>query len=223
MFYVVQHLQSDPVNKAEKIHSDTHWSFTAENYQQALRRFGEIIQPFMEKNNEWHFGLIGNRRLLLTTPGLANFLSLPGGQENDDLKKIPYASPGNELIIDKTSQMILSYGLEKNLIDWPAGTVSIDDPSSYYMIVHNNYTKKVQPIIKLEHMNEEEAIKAFDTKCRNYRAWRNYYSYYYYRFDGILVRGNGQWIKQSGQQNKNGHYFYAYKIAAKFVQVNHKQ
>ena len=173
----------------------------------------------MEKNDEWHFGLIGNRKLLLTTPALATFLSSPSSSE--DLKKIPYAATGNELAADRISQMILGYGLEKNLIDWAPDTISIDDPSNYFLIAHNNYTKVVQPLQKLGKISEEEAVKAFTDKCRNRYVWTGYY-YRYYRLDCVLVRGNGQWIKQSGPQNTNGHFFLAYKIAAKFMQVNHK-
>ena len=163
-------MKSDPVNKAEKIHSDSHWSFTAENYQQALVRFGQIIQPLLLTNNEWHFGLVGNRRLLFTTPHLQAFLTLPvGASGREDLKKIPYAPTGSELASDPISQNILGYTLEKNLVDWPEGTVSIDDPSAYFMILMNNATKKVQTVVKLGLMTEDDAVKVFDAKCKNYR------------------------------------------------------
>mmetsp|Transcript_21887 Transcript_21887/g.33973 ORF Transcript_21887/g.33973 Transcript_21887/m.33973 type:complete len:166 (+) Transcript_21887:427-924(+) len=165
----------------------------------------------MEHNKDWQFGLIGNRKLLLTTPGLVTFLS-KAAVENEDISKLTYKSTGRELVGDMTSRMMLAYGLEKNLIDWPADTVEIDNASHYYILVQNTYNKAIS-LKKLEHVTEEEAIKAYTT------ALRSYYSYYYgyYRRYGILIRGNGQWVKQSGTQNKNGHYFLSYKIAALFT------
>lgn len=69
------------------------------------------MTPLAEKDNDVEFGLIGNKKLLLSTSAFKAHIA-----KGADAK---FAGTGEEFLEDTVSMMILAEGLRNKIIEWP--------------------------------------------------------------------------------------------------------
>jgi len=141
-FAVIVYQEEDTKMHDQKVQLYTgRYQFRATSYNQALDKFGDLIRPLMEKNNNMEFGLIGNRQLLFTTSIFnEKFKTKISGGTLDDINYIASGEKGVEYAKDKPSKMMLAEGIKQNWIDWPEG--ALDSSKGYIMILATEKEEK---------------------------------------------------------------------------------
>jgi hypothetical protein len=180
-----------------------------------------LVAPLAEKDNEIEFGLIGNKRLLLTTSVFKAHIALPGDSQ--------YVGTGAEFIEDPVSMMMLAEGLRTKVIDWPEPFVEV----GYHMITYakgkpktveidDKKDKKLEKPEKVEKKEEEKgsksditvtflganlpaALKAFDNATKDNAS------------AGIVLHSNLNWQRQSGKNTKSNQYLDALQAVGKYM------
>jgi hypothetical protein len=184
-----------------------------------------LVSPLAEKDNDVEFGLIGNKRLLLTTSAFKKHIAKPG-----DTK---YVGTDAEFLEDPISMMILAEGLRNKVIQWPEASFV---ETGYHMITFvkakpkpaakeddddkdKKADKKEKKVEKVEEpkgpkpgvsvtflgTNWPGALKQFETATKEDAS------------TGIVLHSNLNWQRQSGTKTKSNQYLDALQAVAKFV------
>jgi hypothetical protein len=226
LFNIIVYYKADRTYKEEKVELfKGKYQFRAKNYKEALEQFANLVSPLAEKDNDVEFGLIGNKRLLLTTSAFKKHIAKPG-----DTK---YVGTDAEFLEDPISMMILAEGLRNKVIQWPEASFV---ETGYHMITFvkakpkpaakeedddkdKKADKKEKKVEKVEEpkgpkpgvsvtflgTNWPGALKQFETATKEDAS------------TGIVLHSNLNWQRQSGTKTKSNQYLDALQAVAKFV------
>lgn len=223
LFHIIVYYKQDKVYKEEKVELyGGKYNFRAKSYAEAVEQFASLVSPIAEKDNDIEFGLIGNKRLLLTTSAFKAHIAKQGDSK--------FVGTGEEFLTDPISMMILSEGLRTKVIDWPEPFTQV----GYHMITFTKPKPKAKPKddekddkkdakkdAKDEKKEEEPAkpaievtflgsnwpaaLKKFDTATKDDAS------------TGIVLHSNLNWQRQSGKKTKSNQYLDALQAVAKFM------
>lgn len=103
-FNVLVWYKQDKTYKEEKVELFRgKYQFKAKSYQEAVEKFVSLITPLAEKDNDVEFGLVGNKKLVLTTSAFKKHISS---------KAEKYEGTGEEYLEDPISMLMLAEGLK---------------------------------------------------------------------------------------------------------------
>lgn len=176
-------------------------NFNSNSLKQAFITFGSKIRNELKVMPLREFALIGNRKLLLTTSIFDDYFEAPIKAGENINEKSPYKYKGDEFVDDRITHLMLGYGFQKFLMDWPEKTLDYDfEGYQVVMLLGKESTWfKVGPSF-------EKASKVFEEKSGQKDAFC------------ILTHNNGKWYKVSGPQNSNGLYTDAYLGLSTYLQ-----
>ena len=149
-FHIVTYEKEDKNKKDELIRQ--YKTFYADSYKDALRKFGEIVLTEIMNRAEYkdadggledgmEFGLIGNKKFLLSTSVFDSYLKkayVEGGDES----AYKWEHAGKEFATDKVAQAFIGWALHEKKIDWPAKAANLKEPEHFSFAVMNATTLK---------------------------------------------------------------------------------
>jgi hypothetical protein len=180
------------------------------------------VTPLVEKDNDVEFGLVGNKRLILSTSAFRKFIDKPADK---------YAGTDKEYLEDAVSMLMIAEGLKQKVIDWP----STFHEAGYHMVT---FTKPKPKPKKKDDDDKKKKDKDDDTKKKkddevemtdpvvaeaflgtNWPgALKKFEEVTKDEFtEGIVLHSNLNWQRESGKKTKGGQFLDAYKAVAKYM------